>query len=220
MPDARAPRGRAAAPPPRAGPPVAPLLALLLAAALSPPAPVLAAPAVVCDVAFTELSFSFANTDTALAPGMGKRLGDRVLYRNVTARPCNGTLTSLDAVVTTKSMTDAFIRRYEVGAKAGGTDDYFQVRWAYYTHSMHVRGAPAGARGRGDCSRQHAAARRALPRARRSARAGTLFTLRRCRRAGNASSQGPSTPSFEFLLSSLLFPFGPICVCRGGGCMT
>jgi hypothetical protein len=92
----------------------------------------------VCDVSFEELSFSYATADsTTFAANSGMAVGDRVVYRHVGRRPCSdGQWHWLDAVVTTAYVTPlSMCYRYELGAKAGGTDDYFQVRRVHCTHT-------------------------------------------------------------------------------------
>lgn len=92
------------------------------------------------DVAFTQVIFSYsgagfghANITTRVGAGdcassdadcIGKVQGDQVLFYNVTTR--DGV--AVDALVTTETVNaGASIRRYEVGASAGGTDEYFQT---------------------------------------------------------------------------------------------
>jgi hypothetical protein len=83
----------------------------------------------VCNANFEELGFVYSTADhTTWASNGGKNLGDRVLFQDVMTRPCSdGVVHKLDCVVTTYALVSATVVDYELGAKAGGPDSFFQV---------------------------------------------------------------------------------------------
>ena len=64
----------------------------------------------------------------------GKTVGDRVLYKNVTTRDGR----TIDAIVTTFKTNGASITTYEDGAKAGGSNSYFQSDAAININNGYV----------------------------------------------------------------------------------
>lgn len=131
-----APRSRAPAVPmaaaaqrPRAWPPGALLACVLVALCWLPACS--AINQYVCDMAFTELNFDYTNVNLNPAPGGGLNLGDRVLFKKVAQRPCNGTLKYIDCLVTTKQFigTGSGLNMYEAitGTHAGESPaSYFE----------------------------------------------------------------------------------------------
>ena len=86
---------------------------------------------------------------TASAPPFSPSTADdRVIFRSVAVKPCDGLPTAIDALVTTTALSSVSIVRYEVGAKAGGGDEYFQVDlnilaaggYASFTYRFFVAG--------------------------------------------------------------------------------
>lgn len=87
------------------------------------------------DVNFTELIFDYSdhtNITSRSSVGncadsdsdcIGKALNDQVLFNSVSTR--DGV--TIDALVTTKTLYNAVVKRYEVGASAGGENAHFQA---------------------------------------------------------------------------------------------
>lgn len=75
----------------------------------------------VVDANWTELNFDFANK--VYVTGTGLNLNDKVRYKNVLTR---GSL-CVDSVVTTKTISNATVKKYDSGTGAGGTAANFEA---------------------------------------------------------------------------------------------